>query len=297
MTSARTVRLRAPAKLNLTLEVLGGRPDGYHEVRTVLQAVELADRLELEEAEVVSLEEAPSGAVPVDGNLVLEAAELLRREVGVQAGARIRLTKRIPVSAGLGGGSSDAAATLLGLRRLWGLDLTEGHLLDIASRLGSDVPFFIRGGTAVGVGRGQELTPLPTPVGISAVIVAFSDEAGPRKTARLYALVTQDLHASDGSRTGEVARRIRSGEPLEGALFNVFDAVAPSAHPRFSSAAADLLAAGASEVHLTGTGPSLYALADERALAEGIRDRLAQGGHTVHVVDLLPAWGLEGLPG
>ena len=291
-----TVRLRAPAKLNLTLEVLGRRPDGYHEVRTVLQAVDLADVLELEEAGAVSLEVAPPGAAPVDGNLVLEAAELLRREVGVRAGARIRLTKGIPVSAGLGGGSSDAAATLLGLRSLWGLDLTEERLLEMAARLGSDVPFFIRGGTAVGAGRGQELTPLPTPGGLGAVIVALPDEAGSQKTARLYGLVLPGLY-TDGSRTEEVARRIRAGEALDGALFNVFDAVAPSAHPLFGSGVADFLAAGAGEAHLTGTGPSMYALWGDPAQAGRLRDRLAQRGHPVQVADLLPAWGLEGLPG
>ncbi len=291
-----SVRLRAPAKLNLTLEVLGWRPDGYHEVRTVLQAVDLADRLELEEAGAVSLEVAPPGAVPVEGNLVLEAAELLRREVGVRTGARIRLTKGIPVSAGLGGGSSDAAATLLGLHRLWGLDLTEERLLEMAARLGSDVPFFIRGGTAVGAGQGQELTPLPTPGGLYAVIIALSDDTGSQKTARLYDLITPGLYA-DGSRTEEVARRIRSGEPLEGALFNVFDSVAPSTHPRSSSAVADLLAAGAGEAHLTGTGPAVYALAEGSAQAGRLRDRLAQQGHPVQVAGLLPAWGLEGITG
>ena len=288
-----TVRLRAPAKLNLTLEVLGRRPDGYHEVRMVLQAVDLADRLELEEAETVSLEVSPPGAVPMEGNLVLAAAELLRREVGVRTGARIRLTKGIPVSAGLGGGSSDAAATLLGLQRLWGLDLAEERLLEMAARLGSDVPFFIRGGTAVGAGRGQELTPLPTPGGLYAVIIALSDDTGSQKTARLYDHITPDLYA-DGARTEEVVRRIRSGEPLEGALFNVFDALA---HLRSSSAVADLLAAGAGEAHLTGTGPAVYALAEGSVQAGRLRDRLAQQGHPVQVAGLLPAWDLEGLPG
>ncbi len=294
MTSSISLRLKAPAKVNLALEVLGRRSDGYHEVRTVLQAIGLADELRMERAEAISLEVVPPGAVSAEANLVLAAAALLREETGLQAGARIRLHKRIPVSAGLGGGSSDAAATLLGLRRLWGLDLTEARLLGLAARLGSDVPFFIRGGAALGSGRGEELTALPTPKGLWAVVLAPSDAAGEGKTARLYGLLTLDHYSAGGARSEELVRRVRSGEPLAGALFNVFDGVGDSAYPRLASARDAFRTAGAGEAHLAGAGPSLFALARGGTEARRLRDRLIEQGYTAHAAPFLQAWGLEG---
>ena len=295
MTLSTSLRLKAPAKVNLCLEVLGRRSDGYHEVRTVLQAIDLADELIMERAEAISLEVAPPGAVFAEANLVLAAAALLREEVGLQTGARIRLEKRIPVSAGLGGGSSDAAATLLGLRRLWGLDLMEERLLRLAARLGSDVPFFLRGGTALGSGRGEKLTPLPTPKGLWAVVLAPSDVAGEGKTARLYGLLTPDHYSVGGARSEELARRVRSGEPLAGALFNVFDGVGDSAYQRLAPARDAFRAAGAGEAHLAGTGPSLFALASGEAEAQHLRDRLIEHGYTPYAAPFLQAWGLEGV--
>lgn len=184
-------RLSAPAKVNLTFEALGRRADGYHEVRTVLHAVSLADEVAFALADELRLVvEPPIAEPPGDGalssaasaptgddNLVLRAARLLRREAGVTAGAAIRLRKRIPVAAGLGGGSSDAAATLRGLRRLWGLDLDADALRELAAQLGSDVPFFVTGGAAFAEGRGERLTPLPPAQGSVVVMAPPPDEA------------------------------------------------------------------------------------------------------------------------
>ena len=183
-------RLSAPAKVNLTFEALGRRADGYHEVRTVLHAISLADEVAFAPADELRLVvEPPVGAEAADAralspvvsaptgddNLVLRAARLLRREAGVTAGAAIRLRKRIPVAAGLGGGSSDAAATLRGLRRLWGLDLDADALRELAAQLGSDVPFFVTGGAALGEGRGERLTPLPPAQGRVVVMAPPPD--------------------------------------------------------------------------------------------------------------------------
>jgi 4-diphosphocytidyl-2-C-methyl-D-erythritol kinase len=266
----------------------------------VLQAVDLADRLTLEPAEGLGLELEPASPIPLDevpveDNLVLRAARLLRQETGVTAGARIRLYKEVPVAAGLGGGSSDAAATLLGLRLLWGLDLSEQRLAGLAARLGADVPFFIRGGTALGTERGDELASLPTPHGQWAVILAPADVPQHEKTKRIYGLLTL-AHYSLGTRTQEVARRLRFGEPLHGALHNAFEAVAADAHADYAGLRAALESAGVSEMFLAGSGPSLFTLASDEAEAIGIRDRMAGQGLRAYAVRFLPAWGIDGLP-
>ncbi len=156
--------VRCPAKVNLHLEVLGRRPDGYHELRTVFAAVGVWDELTLQDAPggSLALVVEPPGAVPVgEDNLVIRAARALTERLGGTHGARILLKKRIPVAGGLGGGSSDAAAALVGLSRLWGCPQSSEELAPLAARLGADVPFFLTGGVAWGAGRGSDLTPLP----------------------------------------------------------------------------------------------------------------------------------------
>ena len=162
MTGTRKVVIETPAKVNLTLEVLGKRDDGYHEIASVMQAVSLFDTLTLSLAEDVQL----IADVPELGtrdNLVYRAAELIKRVKRVDEGVEIRLNKGIPIAAGMGGGSSDAAATLLGLNLLWGLSLDTKELEGLAAQLGSDVPFFLSGGSALAEGRGERITPLPAP--------------------------------------------------------------------------------------------------------------------------------------
>ena len=148
------------AKINLTLEILGKRADGFHEVRTVMQTVGLADRLEVSAAADLSFT-CSDPALATPDNLVYRAARLLQAEYAVRTGAALRLEKRIPVAAGLGGGSSDAAATIVALNRLWNLQLSLTEQRRLAARLGSDVPFILTGGTALATGRGERITPLP----------------------------------------------------------------------------------------------------------------------------------------
>ncbi len=326
-------RLSAPAKVNLTFEALGRRADGYHEVRTVLHAVSLADEIAFAPADELRLVVEPPGesafssaaVAPMgDDNLVLRAARLLRREAGVKAGAAIRLRKRIPVAAGLGGGSSDAAATLRGLRRLWGLDLDADALRALAAQLGSDVPFFVTGGAALAEGRGERLTPLPPAQGSVVVMapppdgtavsgeprvraanrdpapsdgIAISGEprahAAPPdgtaigKTAAMYALLRPE-HYSDGRASDEVARRLRDGAPASewgGALTNAFDAVAPQAHPS-CAAMRDAFEAEGLRPLLCGAGPAMFALAPD---APAAAERLRRAGWPAQAARFLPA--------
>lgn len=286
------LRLLAPAKVNLTFEVLGRRDDGYHEVRTILQALSLADELTFEASDDLSLTVEPAGAAPLEENLVLAAARLLQREAGVSAGAAIHLTKRIPMAGGLGGGSSDAATALLGLQRLWGIGLDAGALRALAAQLGSDVPFFISGGTALGEGRGERLTPLPAPQG--EAVVAVPDASRPRdKTGQMYGLLKPE-HYTDGSATAEAERRLRSGESSGGGAVNAFDAVAAQAYPSYTALREAFESVGLRPA-LCGAGPSMFALAGE-GRASGLAERLAvQAGCLALPVRFRGAWGLEGV--
>ncbi|HEX2523312.1 MAG TPA: 4-(cytidine 5'-diphospho)-2-C-methyl-D-erythritol kinase, partial [Terriglobia bacterium] len=143
------IALRSYAKINLGLKILGKRPDGYHEVRTVLQSIALHDRLSLQRTRTAGIQfRSNEPAIDSVNNLVVRAIEVFQRETGVRGGLRVTLEKSIPLGSGLGGGSSNAAATLLGLARLFRLHLSDSDLLRWAGQLGSDVPFFLLGGTA-----------------------------------------------------------------------------------------------------------------------------------------------------
>jgi len=155
-----SLTLPAYAKINLTLEALAKRADGYHEIVTVLQTVSLVDTLTFEPGESLDLSCNIPSLQSAD-NLVLKAATLLKEETGCLKGASIRLTKGIPIAAGLGSGATDAAATLVGLNRLWELNLPPQRLMELAANLGSDVPFFLCGGTALAKGRGEKVIPPP----------------------------------------------------------------------------------------------------------------------------------------
>lgn len=289
------IRLKAPAKVNLSFEVIGRRDDGFHEVRTVLQAVDLADVVEIEESDELSLTVEPVGAVPAEGNLVMRAAVALREASGTSAGAAITLRKRIPVAAGLGGGSSDAAATLLGLRRLWGVDRDKSAVYRIAASLGADVPFFLRGGTAIGSGKGDALELLPMPVERFAVVVTPRGlQADDAKTSRLYGLL-KPAHFTDGSSTGAVVFRIAKGQPVRDALRNTFEQVAATAHDSYEMTRTIFGTTEAGKTLLAGAGPSMFTLADDEEVGGRIVAKMVGSGYEAHLVRLLGPWPGDGL--
>src|SRR5580698_2822782 len=163
-------RLHSLAKINLDLRVLGKRPDGFHELRTIFQTISLADTLEVEYQRGRSKIELKS-SINIPGNLVLRAAEVVMKALRATGRLRFQLTKRIPLGGGLGGGSSNAAAVLLALPALLKKKLSLEKLMELAAELGSDVPFFLMGGTAVGLGRGTELYPLPDVPASSGLLI------------------------------------------------------------------------------------------------------------------------------
>lgn len=207
-----TVKVRCPAKVNLHLEVLGRRSDGYHELRTVFASVGVWDELSFQPAPAgeLLLEVEPAGAVPTDGsNLVLRAARALVAHSSPAAGARIRLRKRIPVAGGMGGGSADAAAALVGLTALWEVPARRSDLWRMAAGLGADVPFFLVGGAAWGVGRGAEVYPLPDLPPWWVVLVPGRESV---PTAEVYRALP--ARALDGQPAHEVYEWVASGGEL-----------------------------------------------------------------------------------
>jgi 4-diphosphocytidyl-2-C-methyl-D-erythritol kinase len=261
----------APAKVNLTLEVLRRRPDGYHDICTVMQRLTLADRLDLSPAPHLSVEcDRPELEGPE--NLVWRAAELLQRCTGTRRGAALRLTKRIPIAAGLGGGSADAAAALEGLVALWDIDLSRERLVDLAAELGSDVPFFLHPSpSALAEGRGECLSALPPLARRWLVLV--KPEVGISAAAVYKAFPPERW--SDGRRTRAWLDQAWQQSTVP-PPFNDLEAVALQVEPRAASARSALLAAGAPGALMSGSGSTYFALftnADEaRLVSRRLRD-------------------------
>lgn len=262
------MRLSVPsfAKITWMLEVLGPRPDGYHEIRAVLQTVDLADTLHFEPTEgrievSCSHPDVPEG----EGNLVFRAAHVLQRARGIRAGVRVRIEKRIPVAAGLGGGSSNAAITLLALGRLWDVALEPDEVLQLGRTLGSDVPFFFFGGTALAVGRGDEVYPLPE-VQAEYLLLAHPGFAVPTPWA--YRQLTKRDMAGNISLCSRTFHRIvwksEGGEkvprPSEIAVGNDFEEIMRRQYPEWAEGLDLLRRQGAQAVGLSGSGPTLFAV-------------------------------------
>ncbi|MCL6610433.1 MAG: 4-(cytidine 5'-diphospho)-2-C-methyl-D-erythritol kinase [Peptococcaceae bacterium] len=251
--------VKARAKINLSLDVLGTRADGYHEILTVMQPLELHDVLEAGPLEgdirvESSHPEVPSGP----GNIVYRAADLIRREFRCGAGARIFIHKKIPVAAGLAGGSADAAAALRALNRLWALNAAEEELFRLGEAIGSDVPFCLLGRTALAGGRGELLTPLPSFSGFGVVLVKPPFGVS---TARIYRLY-DSLPAVPGPDTRAVVKAVENGDlkALAGLMGNALERVTASLHPEIMEIKKALVAAGAAGAMMSGSGPAVFGL-------------------------------------
>ncbi|MCK4262417.1 MAG: 4-(cytidine 5'-diphospho)-2-C-methyl-D-erythritol kinase [Dehalococcoidia bacterium] len=265
----------APAKVNLVLEVLGECAD-YHELSSVVQAIGLYDVLNFELADELSFE--CSEASLESHNLVVEAATLLREATGHREGARIELRKHIPWGMGLGGGSSDAASTLKALSKLWKLELPTLDLLSLAFRLGSDVPFFIYGGTGLIEGRGERVTPLAPLTPTCFVLLLPSVPVMPGKTKQLYGkLKAGDYTEGQFVRAALLSLR-RSGTVLPSLMWNAFERVAYDLFPELDELRSSLEKAGASSVCLAGSGPCLFTPVAEEGRAREICLRLEGQG-------------------
>ncbi|HEX3745455.1 MAG TPA: 4-(cytidine 5'-diphospho)-2-C-methyl-D-erythritol kinase [Bryobacteraceae bacterium] len=260
MSTTRRVALRALAKLNLDLRVLGKRPDGYHELRTVFQTISLADRIGMAftpgRKTIVDLDDSHD----IPDNLVTRAAHLAIDAMKVSGRVEMHLAKRIPMGAGLGGGSSDAAAVLLALPVLAGRTIEVARLSELAQQLGSDVGFFLLGGTAAGIGRGTELFPLPDGGAQRALVVAPGVHVS---TPQAYRDLSPRLTSeSQQNKIFSFQSQVwgRGVEPPR----NDFEEVVLPQHPSLAAIKKRLLRAGASAALMTGSGSALFGLYSDR---------------------------------
>ncbi|MDQ5828783.1 MAG: 4-(cytidine 5'-diphospho)-2-C-methyl-D-erythritol kinase [Actinomycetota bacterium] len=263
------LRLRACAKVNYALEVRGLREDGYHEIRTVMQSVSLADEVEIERAqEGFTLRVGPEGTDtgPLEENTARKAWVALREVSGEELAVRIRLHKRIPSGAGLGGGSADAAATLYGLNALFDLDLDAEALREVGSRIGADVPFCLAGGTALAEGVGDVLTSLPAPPTHHLVLVKPQRGA---KTAEMYRAYDARPRRKMAS-VEPVVAALRSADlpALAGAVGNDLEPVTGELVPEVQACREELLRCGALGAAMSGTGTAVYGIFGDDVVAE-----------------------------
>lgn len=284
MTPVHRARILAPAKINLGLEVIRRRNDGYHDIRSILAMVDLADELEIVISDHPGTRVAGMPDVPAGDNLIVRAADRFTAATGIPAGYDIAVTKHIPSPAGLGGASADAAATLVALNALHGEPLGVHELAAAAAGLGSDVPFFIRSTVAKVSGRGIELVPLPSIDG--TMLIAAPKIAMAAKTATLYRMLTP-ADMTDGSRVEALAGSITAGVPIDPALLgNAFARPLMELVPEVARVKEQMQQAGCPAVALSGAGPAHYALFRDKEQAATAAHRLRDAvgpGVAVHV--------------
>jgi 4-diphosphocytidyl-2-C-methyl-D-erythritol kinase len=264
MTTAKILlmtRVRALAKINLDLRVLGKRPDGYHELRTIFQTISLADTLEIAFTRARRTEIALDDALHIADNLVVRAARAALDAMRITGRVEMRLTKRIPMGAGLGGGSSDAAAVLLALPALAGRKIPLPKLSDIAAQLGSDVPFFLLGGTAAAIGRGTELFPLPDTPTAEGVLVAPEIHVN---TADAYRALSPRLTSASQENKIFSFQSLTWDPSSVAAARNDFEEVVFEQYPALRKIKQRLVRAGASAALMSGSGSSLFGLFRDR---------------------------------
>ena len=272
----REIRIPAFAKVNLRLDILGKRPDNYHELRTIFQTISLHDELRLRASKNSAISLTIQGndtlsLEPVRKNLVYAAVDALRRELGIRSGVEIGLRKNIPAGRGLGGGSSDAAAALRGYLRLTRSTIPDGKLIEIAASLGADVPFFLLGGRALGIGRGDEIYPLPDIPRLTLLVVSPHDVHVPTPDAYRWLRAPALTKNRAASKLWKFCSLCWSLPAVAGAheigLSNDFEGPVFQRHPQLAGIKRALLQRGATEASLAGSGSAVFGVFPSPALA------------------------------
>jgi 4-diphosphocytidyl-2-C-methyl-D-erythritol kinase len=259
---ASTLALPSFAKINLHLQVVGRRVDGFHDLCTVFQTISLYDTIEVRPAHAIEMT-CNDLRIPADGsNLVIRAARMLCEAYDVKCGAEIHLEKRIPAPGGLGGGSSNAAVTLLALSKLWRLDIGPEELHPLAERLGSDVPFFLYGGTALGMGRGEAIEPITEFTENQVLVVSPNVSVATKDAFKRLNLAT--LTKQEAKRRLQICRSdLESADFQYTAFKNDFEITVFAAYPEVERVKSTLLDLGAERAMLSGTGGSVFAVFDK----------------------------------
>ncbi len=266
------LEIKACAKINLALKVLGKRKDGYHEVEMVMQSLALHDKIFLTPIRS-GIELLIEGDAPLDeSNLAYKAAKVILEYSNCKQGVKIKLIKNIPTAAGLAGGSSDAAAVLVGINKLLRLGFSTKELMEIGEKLGSDVPFCIVGGTALAYGRGEKITPLPKVPRMGVVLIKPDFGVS---TAQVYKRFSLDLVEKKAD-VNAVVEAIKKGdvEGIATAIFNDLEYVTMDMHPCLEDIKRQLEDAGALGVLMSGSGPTIYGLAFDLEHANMLTKRL-----------------------
>ncbi len=277
--------VRAPAKLNLVLEVLG-KDNDYHRISSIVQSIDLCDVLNFQLDKEIYFEcDEPSLR---RDNLVTKATTLLKESTKGTLGVRIELHKRIPWGVGLGGGSSDAAAALLALNEIWGLGLPLSELVHLASKLGSDVPFFLHKGTALVEGKGEEVTPLPSFTSTCFVLLVPSLPEILDKTKQMYKRLDA-TYFTEGQFVQAALSFLRQGKAIDhGLTFNVFEKVAFDFFPGLDKYRKTMEEAGAPGVYLAGSGPCLFTFFSGKEKAHELFSCLRKQGLKCYLASSFP---------
>ncbi len=278
--------VKAPAKINLTLDVLYKRPDHYHEVEMVMTTVDLADRIGLEPRKdgLIKIISADRFVPDDDRNFAYQAAKLLKDTYGIAEGVSIKIEKEIPIAAGLAGGSSDAAATLRGLNEMWGLNLTMDELAELGAKIGSDVSFCVHGGTALATGRGEKIKELPAPPACWVVLakpkigVSTADVYGGLKLEGIEHPNTKQMIEAIQKQDYELVCR---------SVGNVLETVTFTLHPEVVTIKEQMQRFGADAVLMSGSGPTVFGLVDSETRAARIYNGLRGFCEEVYVVRML----------
>ncbi|WP_017815538.1 4-(cytidine 5'-diphospho)-2-C-methyl-D-erythritol kinase [Paenibacillus shenyangensis] len=278
---------KAPAKINLMLDVLHKRPDGYHEVEMIMTMVDLADRLTISELAGDTIKiSSQAGYIPLDEkNLAYQAARKVKEKYHIRQGVHIHIDKKIPVAAGLAGGSSDAAAALRGLDRLWNLHIPHEDMMELGASIGSDVPFCITGGTALATGRGEILTPLQSPPDCWVILAKPPINVS---TANVYGRLQADRIAYHPSATNmRAALEQHSFEQICSELGNVLEDVTLSHYPEVRQLKQAMIQLGADGVLMSGSGPTVFGLVSKESKVARIYNGLRGFCHEVYAVRML----------
>lgn len=278
--------VKAPAKINLTLDVLYKRPDNYHEVEMIMTTVDLADRIGLEPRRdgLIKIISADRFVPDDERNFAYQAAKLLKDTYGIKEGVSIKIDKEIPIAAGLAGGSSDAAATLRGLNEMWNLNLSLDELAEHGSKIGSDVSFCVYGGTALATGRGEKIEELPAPP--TCWIVLAKPKIGV-STADVYGGLNLDGVEHPNTKRMIQAIKGKDYELLCQSLGNVLESVTFKLHPEVVTIKEQMQRFGADAVLMSGSGPTVFGLVDTETRAARIYNGLRGFCEEVYVVRLL----------